>query len=55
MLWKLGRWLILRNYVKCHTEDERQATVIHDLRLQVQELHNKNSRLRLERIIRILA
>ncbi len=48
---RLGRWLVLRNYTKAPKESDKQAALIHDLALQVQELRRELDRAKLEAII----
>jgi hypothetical protein len=47
LLFRIGRWLVLRAYVP----GEKDATLIHDLQRQVQELRRENQALKLQAIV----
>ena len=47
ILWTLGRWLVIRNYV-CGDDDN---AYLHDLKLQIQELKRENAALKLKIIV----
>lgn len=55
LIWRVGRWLVLRAYVKPpargDSEADRQAVLIHDLKLQILELRNQNASLRTALIV----
>lgn len=55
LIWRIGRWLVLRAYVKPpargDTEADRQAVLIHDLKLQIQELRKQNASLKVALVV----